>query len=66
MGTAKPPPILVVFGLRSADIYGQPVSFIMPATATVLQSSPLVKDFSVSGIVLLVILSSFTEPPDVG
>ena len=54
------------FGLRSADIYGQPVSFIMPATATILQSSLLVIDFPVSAIVLLAALPSFTEPPDVG
>ena len=54
------------FGVCSADIYGQPVSFIMPATATILQASLLVIDFPVSAIVLLAALPSFTEPPDVG
>ena len=54
------------FGVCSADIYGQPVSFIMPATATILQSSLLVIDFPVSAIVLLATLPSFTQPPDVG
>ena len=66
--------LLQLFGLRSADvyislwsaIYGQPVSFIMPATAIILQSSLLVIDFPVSAIVLPATLPSFTEPPDIG
>ena len=53
------------FGLRSADIYGQRVSFIMPATATIRHSSLLAIYFPVS-VIVLAILPSFTEPPDVG